>query len=586
MADELQRTKKIWERLRRKSHVPKEERKVLVDELYDIITGRVKEFVLKHDAVRAVQTAIKYSTSSQRRQIANELRGTYAQLAESRYAKFLIGKLLVQNDAEIRDLIIPEFYGKVRKLINHPEASWILDDIYRGVATGEQKAILLREWYGSEFALFTPEKGSKPTADLAQILDKEPAKRPIVLKYLFDMINGLIQKKMTGFTMLHDAMLQYFLAVKVESEESREFSEVIKGDENGDLLKNMAFTGSGSRLVCLLLAHGTAKERRLLLKAFKDTYELMAGDPYGHRIILTAYDVIDDSVATAKAIFPELLGKGDERNAEKIIFLANDPNARTTILYLFEGTARSLFPANHTTDLDILTEIQEIRKATSKKEPETRRRELIAALSPLLLVPITASITDLVSTSFGCQFVADVMLSAVGDKVSALEALASTAGGEPNDVADRTSYPPPPPHLSLTPHGGRMFKTLVAGGRFDKKTGRIRPAEPPLHFADILYPVLKDHVVSWATGPSSFTVVSLLEADDFSFKDELILSLRGNRDALDKSATEETSEQKAKRKTHPDGDSTERESKGSHALSKQDRTVGNLGARILLEKIV
>ena len=98
-----------------------------------------------------MQTAIKYATPDQKKQIARELKGTYAQLAESRYAKFLIGKLLVQNDEEIRDIIIPEFYGRVRKLINHSEASWILDDIYRGVATKEQKAILLEDTWRLKF---------------------------------------------------------------------------------------------------------------------------------------------------------------------------------------------------------------------------------------------------------------------------------------------------------------------------------------------------------------------------------------------------------------------------------------------------
>lgn len=110
LADQLARTKKIWERLRRKSHVPKEERNVLVTELFEIITGKVKEFVLKHDSVRVVQTAIKYANPEQKRMIAKELAGTYRQLAESRYAKFLIGKLLIHNDDEIRDIIVPEFF--------------------------------------------------------------------------------------------------------------------------------------------------------------------------------------------------------------------------------------------------------------------------------------------------------------------------------------------------------------------------------------------------------------------------------------------------------------------------------------------
>lgn len=140
LAEQLVRTKKIWERLRRKSHVPKDERKQLVEELFQIITGKVKDFVLKHDSVRVIQTAIKYSTPEQKRMIATELKGTYRQLAESKYAKFLIGKLLIQGDDEIRDLIVPEFFGHVRKMIKHAEASWILDDVYRGVANKQQRA--------------------------------------------------------------------------------------------------------------------------------------------------------------------------------------------------------------------------------------------------------------------------------------------------------------------------------------------------------------------------------------------------------------------------------------------------------------
>ncbi|KAK3383899.1 armadillo-type protein [Lasiosphaeria ovina] len=580
LADELQRTKKLWERLRRKSHVPKEERQQLVDELYGIITGRVKDFVLKHDAVRAVQTAIKYSTPTQRKQIAKELQGTYAQLAESRYAKFLIGKLLVQNDAEIRDMIIPEFYGKVRKLINHSEASWILDDVYRSVATKEQKAYLLREWYGPEFALFRQPDNTNATADLSEILAKEPSKRAIVLKYLCDMTNGLIQKKLTGFTMLHDAMLQYFLNLKPESEELKEFSEVVRGDDNGDLLKNMAFTKSGARLVCLLLAHGGAKDRKQILKTFKDAFQPMCGDAYGHMIILAAYDLIDDTVLTFKTIFPEILGKSEEKDTHNITFLANDLNARITICYLFEGQSKSLFPSSHASDLEILNEIHEIRKTTSKKDPEIRHKELVAALSAQLLAAVASSPSDLVQTSFGCQFVTDVLLSAQGDKTSVLEAIASTAASDPTPVVSEDALAPPLPHISLTPHGGKMFRTLIAGGRFDKEAGAVKRIDPPLNFADILYPVIKEHVIQWAAGPSSFTVLALLEAPDFTSKQELLKTLRSERKTLEKVAVEETANQKAKAeadKTKPKG--ARRPKQGQSKLG------GNQGTRLLLEKL-
>ncbi|KAI0141347.1 armadillo-type protein [Pestalotiopsis sp. NC0098] len=598
LADESHRAKKLWERLRRKSHVPKEERAKLVEELFAIVTGRVKEFALKHDTVRVVQTAIKYSNVERRKMIARELKGTYAQLAESKYAKFLIGKLLVEGDKEIRDIIVPEFYGKVRKLINHPEASWILDDIYRGAATTEQKAIMLREWYGPEFAIFKSE-GSDLTADLSKIIAAEPSKRIFIVRYLLDMTNQLIQKKMTGFTMLHDAMLQYFLNVQNGGDEQKEYIEMIKEDENGDLLKNMAFTKSGARLTCLLLAHGTAKDRKQIIKTYKDTFQLMSTDPWAHLIILATYDLIDDTVLTSKSIFPELLGKNDGNEGENMLVLANDPHGRFAIRYLFEGTSKVLFDASHASHLQVLEEIHEIRKTTSKKDADIRRKELIAAMSPTLLAGIEAVAFDLTSTSFGCQLVSDVLLDGAGDKSGALQAIASTAEGDPSvgsdgnlPDADAEAAPegeeqaPVGLHISKTAHGGRLFKTLIAGGHFDKATRKIIPVDPPLHFADILYPIIKDHIVSWATGPSSFVPVSLLEADDFSSKDELKKTLKKEKKTLEKAATEETEDQKAAREAaEASGDSDKAAKKSKKAAPKKERSVGNAGAKILLEKL-
>lgn len=579
LADEVQRTKKIWERLRRKSHVPKEERKQLVEELFGIITGRCKEFVLKHDAVRAVQTAIKYATAEQRKQIARELEGTYAQLAESKYAKFLVGKLLVHNDDEIRDLVIPNFYGKVRKLINHSEASWILDDIYRTVATKEHRAMLLREWYGPEFSLRELTKDTKPTSDLKAILEAEPSKRGPIMKTLLDMINSLVQKQMTGFTMLHDAMLQYFLNTQVGTQEFNEFLEMIKGDESGDLLKNMAFTKSGARLSCLLLAHGSAKDRKQYIKVYKDTLVLMSGDAYAHLIILTAYDVIDDTKLTAKSIFPELIGEKEDEIAQNIVGAANNPNARTTFLYLFEGLSKSLFPASHAFDWEVLQEVQEIRKTSSKKDEDVRRQELVAALSPQLIPAIKASAADLTSTAFGCQFIADVMLSGTGDKSQALEAIAQSATGDPKEVPGEDDLTAKP-HMSSTPFGGRMLKSLIQGGRFDKAAGKVIPVDPPLNFADILYPVIKDYVMDWATGPSSFVVVGMVESNDFSEVDSLKKTLKKNTKQLEKAATEITPDQKAAKEAQEEKNKSAKKGK-----KKTDSAVGNAGSKILLEKL-
>ena len=530
-ADSIARSKKIWERLRRQSHVPLEERKELVTELFEIITGRVKEFVVKHDTGRVIQTALKYGNLEQRKMIAKELKGEYQGLAESRYAKFMIGKVLVHGDNETRDIVVPEFYGKVRRMIKHPEASWILDDVYRGAATPKQKARLLKEWYGAEFAIFKPGEKEESSSDLATLLAERPGKRPTVMRYLYDLINQLVQKKTTGFTMLHDAMLQYYLVVTPGGEEAAEFVELLKGDEEGDLLKNLAFTKSGARVVALALANSNAKDRKLLLKTYKNIMQSLAFDTYGHQVLLAAYDVIDDTVLTSKSIFSELIPGDAKQNPDDqhslIMSYLTNLNGRIPILYPFVAKPASILPDE---DIALLKEIHKIRTTTSKKDANVRRKELIKALSPPLLSLIAAKAGDLIQTSFGCQFITEVLLSSEGDKNEALKAVANLAGREEPDLQAAIEVP-----AAL-----RMLKALALGGRYNQNTKAVDANDPPLGFADLLYSKAKAMIVGWATGTMAFVVVGLLDSADFSGKEEVLTTLRNNRSDLEKFAKDKS----------------------------------------------
>lgn len=523
-ADSIARTKKLWERLRRKSHVPLEERKRLVAELFGIITGHIKEFVLKHDSVRVVQTALKYANIDQRKMIATELKGEYRSLAESRYAKFLIGKLLVPGDGYIRDMIVPELCGHVRRMIKHPEASWILDDIYRGAATSEQQAILLREWYGAEFAIFKTKEGGGITADLSTILTKQPEKRKPIMHALHDLINQCIQKKATGFTMLHDAMLQYYLNLQPGSTEATEFVELLKGDEEGDLLKNLAFTKSGARIVCLALAYSNAKDRKIILRTYKETIRALAFDLHGYQVLLAAYDVVDDTVLIAKSIFSELLGKdhSSEQSQQNLLTAATHLNARIPLLYPFAGQSKSLLSFD---DQKLLSEIHAIRTGTSKKDPGVRRKELVSSLSAPLLSFIEKNTRSLMTSNFGCHFMTEVLLGSVGDRTPALNSTAKIAV-ENSGVGSEL-------HSS---DFGRMLKFLVQGGRYNQKAKTLEFSEPPLQFHDILYPNIKDSVVDWAASGNAFVIVALTEAKGFSFADELIRKLRKGKSRISEAA--------------------------------------------------
>lgn len=518
--------------------------------------------------------------------IANELKGSYRQLAESKYAKFLIGKLLVEGDEEIRDIIIPEFFGHVRKQIKHPEASWILDDVYRGIATKQQKATILREWYGAEFAVLQDSK-AEVSGELSAILEENPGKRAPIMRSLHELINQLIQKKFTGFTLLHDAMLQYLLNAKPGTEEFTDFMELIKGEEEGDLLKNLAFTKSGSRVVCLALAHGNAKDRRTILKQFKGTLQLMAGDPNAHTVILTAYEVIDDTKSTANSIFPELIGKDEGKRIENIVNSANDPYARTTLLYLFEGRSKGLFLPKLASDLELLKEIDIASSETSKKNPITRRSELVKALSPLLITAIEAAASQLSQTLLGCQFLTEVMFGAEEvDKTAALKAIADTASGDPTvlPVTNEAGETTVPGHLANSSAYGKMMKSLILGGRYSFEEKKLIPVVPALNFADILWPVIEDEILNWATGASSFVVLALLETETFEGKKKLVDALRKHKKELVKASTEETAAQKAQRESAGADGKVVKNKKKKKVVDKKP-AVGNAGTRMILEKL-
>jgi pumilio homology domain family member 6 len=62
--------------------------------MFEIVSGRAKDLVFRHDGVRPVQSLIKYANIEQRKSIAQELRGEFKILAEGKYSKFMIAKLL------------------------------------------------------------------------------------------------------------------------------------------------------------------------------------------------------------------------------------------------------------------------------------------------------------------------------------------------------------------------------------------------------------------------------------------------------------------------------------------------------------
>ena len=593
-AEMITRSKRIWEQLR-VSAMPSLERKRLVEELFDIITGRVKEFVLKHDAGRIIQTSLKYGNAAQRRMVAQELAGEYKQLAAGKYAKYTIGKLMSNGDETIRDIIIPEFYGSVRSLIKHPEGGWILDDIYRGAATPAQKARMLREWYGAEFSVFETTHGLPHTADLKEILRARPEKRGPAMRYLLEMINLLIQKRMTGFTMLHDAMLQYYSNVEPRSEEATEFIQIILGDEEGDLLKNLAFTSSGARLVSLIIAHSGAKERKTILRAYKGHIPTLSFDTHGQQILLTALEVIDDTVLSSKIIYGELVLKADAKTDDQLLEQINHPIARVPILLPFAYKPATVLT---NTNKALIAEIEAIRTTTSKKHPTTRTKELRESIAPSLLALIARHPLKLLQSGFGCIFILEVVLAGSGDtdeRQLAQDAIVALLEPGRRRQLDATELYQIDSTFNA-PAATRLLKALVYSGHFNSSSGKVELCPQPIQFAPKLYDLAfsgsdkEENLLEWATGVRSFVVEAMLrsEAMPAERKNELRRALQSQRERLQKTVNASTETTNGEREvTTPDAKKRARSKSGSGKPEKDSADaavrIGSKGARAILE---
>lgn len=82
----LAEAKRAW-LLAHQKNISKAEREKYLHALMDVIRGNVKDIVLKHDASRIVQTVVRYGGEKERNEVAEELKGRYRELAQSKYSK-------------------------------------------------------------------------------------------------------------------------------------------------------------------------------------------------------------------------------------------------------------------------------------------------------------------------------------------------------------------------------------------------------------------------------------------------------------------------------------------------------------------
>ncbi|RLV90393.1 Pumilio y domain family member 6 [Spathaspora sp. JA1] len=541
---EIQQIKNLWEKLRvTKPTPPKEVRDKLCNEIWELSKDVITDLVMKHDASRIVQTLVKYSSKERRDNIVKALKGNYYVLATSAYGKYLLIKLLHYGSKESRALIVDELHGKLRKLMRHREGAYVVEDLFVLYSTADQKQQMIREFWGSEYAVFR-ESGKGKT--VLEVVKESSEKKQLIMTNLYGTIKASVEKGSTGFQILHAAMKEYvsILVDDIDTNDSqiREFIDLL-----AEQFAELVHTQEGSEVACKLIALANAKERKTIIRSLKSHINELIKNEYGNLVLITLFMTVDDTVLLFKSFIVEVVSN------ELMPQLIQDKFSRRPFLYLLKGLDGKYFSPLVKNSLSQYEELA--YKKTSRKEQDIRRAELLNRTIELLYKSILSTkkaedpektFDKLMSVNMAAQFITELILTP-----TEVESVNTTLRPELIDavfeVAVKGDVREDFHLLNKAPFISRSLKALIQGNEFkwDNEAKKLvhNEGEKTLGVGIDFAQTISEHILSndilgaWIQGQPAFVLNSVLEvlqlADASTFKD-LQKSLKKNKKQLSK----------------------------------------------------
>ncbi|KAI0244124.1 Pumilio y domain member 6 [Massospora cicadina] len=358
------------------------------------------------------------------------------------------------------------------RLALNMQASIVLEEAYSQYADAAQRAFLVQEFYGAEFALF---KSGHEKMSLEQILKENPAKKDGIMKDLLHTLSQVMDKHTINHSIVHRALMEYF-----QNANQAQVQDII--GQLKELVVEILHTKEGANVATKCFLYGSAKDRKTMVKSFKPFVTKIAMEEYGHVVLLQLFDVVDDTTLVDKNILCELIKNFGE--------LLSDKFGRRVVAYVLIGRSQKFI--SYAT-IQALNASDSIRAAFSKKDPAVRSRELLLCFAQPLLDYISANVSSVIRDPFPSQIMTEALLLPLGDKsrlVDAVCTLISQSDNDSNHVLE---------HITAN----RVIKALV---QYKDESGNA----PYAH--GILSAITKEALLSRALSRGSFVVLALLES--------------------------------------------------------------------------
>ncbi|PVU88622.1 hypothetical protein BB561_005761 [Smittium simulii] len=520
--------KKKWEVFRR-GDIDTAQRQVVLVEAMLLIKGKIKDVTFKHDCSRIIQSILKRGNMEQRNIIAEELKDSYPSLTNAKYGKFIIMGILKYCPI-YRQKVISSFYGNVRKMIKQKESATIIEECYSIWANATQQSRLAQEFYGPEFAIFGAPNalnGSKNTVlSVASIVSSNPEKKPIILKNLKQAIETLINKDHVHLSIVHKCILEYVLNANLT--EIQELVSIMR-----DIIVEILHTKDGAKAGAICFFYATSKDRKYILKTFKQYTLKISSEEYGHWAILAAFESMDDTVFMRKSVLPDISSIVND--------LANDRFGRRVLLYLLCGRDRRYIGSDA---ISLLKSGDSIRQQTCKKDDNLRRSELLDGISSNLLKWAEKNGNNAIYIPFESQLLVETILHCPGDKSAIIQSISNaiTESQESTITTDADMDTLPDNHIFMNMTSSRAISNLLKAERRENdlknssNSAKPQESENKINFAPILLDKILEYpdLLTKMAKSGVFIVVHLLESPLTSEKTkvELKSSLRNPKQKL------------------------------------------------------
>ncbi|CAI0540116.1 unnamed protein product [Linum tenue] len=518
---------KLWEKMR-KRNIAKEDRSKLISEAIQKMKGKIPEIATSHVSSRVLQTCVKYCSQTERDVVFSELRPHFLNFACNPYAVHLVKKML--DSASKRQLgdFVSSLRGQVASLLRHMVGSVVVEHAYQA-GNGTQRQELLLELYSTELQLFKDLSLIKESR-LVDVIAKLNLQINSVLRHMTSVIQPILEKGIVDHSIIHRVLMEYLsIADKFSA------ADVLE-QLSGPLLVRMIHTKDGSRIGTLCVKHGSAKERKKIVKGMKSHILKIAYDQYGSLVLACICSTVDDTKLLTKIVIREL------QTSLKDLVL--DKNGRRPILQLLHPNCSRYFSPDEMASLNLSipslsakVAAESISKAEEnpetneepgdeendvkedsmaegdetedlveggKKDPLTRRQELLveSGLAESIIDVCTENVEELLRSNFGKEVLYEVatggsegiLFPSLGEKLNTLhEAIASVA-------AEPKSEEPGKEHVFENFHSSRTIRKLILDS----------PG-----FAAVLWKrVLNGKCSLWAQGHSSKVIHAFLDSTD------------------------------------------------------------------------